>query len=71
MFEGLDRVDVLLQELPDSYASKAAAALRGLDLAFCYANPIPGGPRWPEEPQLGPALVLRPFSKPPACNAGL
>lgn len=37
-------MDQLLGELPDSYASKQQAQRYGLDLAFCYANPIPGEP---------------------------
>ena len=45
--EGLTRMDSLLAELPDSYASKGAALARGMDLCFCYANPIPGeGAGW-------------------------
>jgi hypothetical protein len=42
-FDSLNKVDVLLRELPDSYASKQAARQLGVDLCFCYANPIPGG----------------------------
>jgi len=41
-FDSLHSIDVLLQELPDSYASKQQAQQHGLDLCFCYANPIPG-----------------------------
>lgn len=41
-FDSLHRIEVLLDELPDSYASKQQAQECGLDLAFCYANPIPG-----------------------------
>lgn len=41
-FDSLHKMDHLLEELPDSYASKQAAAQRGMDLCFCYANPIPG-----------------------------
>jgi hypothetical protein len=35
-------VSVLLGELPDSYRSKRQAQQQGVDLCFCYANPIPG-----------------------------
>lgn len=40
-FTGLDRTDNLPQELPDSYAAKQRVALHGLDLVFCFANPVP------------------------------
>jgi hypothetical protein len=41
-FDSLHKMDHLLEELPDSYASKQAAAQHGMDLCFCYGNPIPG-----------------------------
>ncbi|KAL4422788.1 hypothetical protein ABPG75_008985 [Micractinium tetrahymenae] len=41
LFDSLHKIDVLLAELPDSYASKQQAEQCGLDLNFCYANPIP------------------------------
>lgn len=41
-FDSLNKIDVLLRELPDSYASKQHAVAHGVDLCFCYANPIPG-----------------------------
>ncbi|EFN51283.1 hypothetical protein CHLNCDRAFT_141219 [Chlorella variabilis] len=40
-FDSLNKIDVLLRELPDSYASKQHAVAHGVDLCFCYANPIP------------------------------
>ncbi|KAL4857411.1 hypothetical protein ACK3TF_002287 [Chlorella vulgaris] len=40
-FDALLEVSVLLGELPDSYRSKRQAQQQGVDLCFCYANPIP------------------------------
>jgi hypothetical protein len=40
-FDSLDTISTILEELPDSYASKGEALQHGLELLFCYANPIP------------------------------
>ena len=40
-FDSLHKADSILSELPSSYVSKREAELHGLDIAFCYANPIP------------------------------
>lgn len=44
-FDGLDRTNALLAELPDSYASKRDAVERGLDFVFSFANPLPVMPQ--------------------------
>lgn len=41
VFDSLDHIGRLLEELPDTYASKQAAAAAGVDVIFSYANPIP------------------------------
>ncbi|GAB4813310.1 hypothetical protein N2152v2_000356 [Parachlorella kessleri] len=40
-FDNLDQISTILEELPDTYASKLEAQRHGLQLVFCYANPIP------------------------------
>ena len=54
-FEGLHRVDSLVAELPDSYLANREAARRGLDITFCFANPVPVMPHV----SLGPCGPVR------------
>lgn len=66
-FDGLDRTNALLAELPDTYASKRDAVERGLDLVFCFANPLPVMPH-------GAAVDYEPVvlaTLPPTGSAGL
>lgn len=40
-FERISQVDSLMAELPQSYRLKREIERHGIDLVFCYANPVP------------------------------